>query len=158
MEGKKQEEAVRVHLKLPSGQGKTMFLNHLVEQILFRSAESRRQEAEDLIKATVQLQEEGKKRSELEYALKANPIKPIPAPDDIDDPQPPAKAQSFLCLLLEAKDREVIIGDMAERYGIKIEQRGKLRANLWFYQQVVWSVWPLLQRTLVKLRLLGVTR
>jgi hypothetical protein len=158
MEEKKLIEAVRAHLHFCIKGGKAFLFNYMKEYVLLRSAESRRQEADDLIEANEQEQEGEKKRSELEYALKANLIKPMPAPEDTDDPQPPAKAQSLLCLLLEAKDREVVIGDMAERYGIKVELRGKLRANLWFYQQVVWSVWPLLQRTLVKLRRLGVTR
>lgn len=98
------------------------------------------------------------RRRELEYAIRENLIKPMSVPEDVSDPEPPAKVQSFLCFLLKAKDREAVTGDLAERYGKKVQQRGKLCADFWYYKQVVWSVYPFVHYALRKLRRLGAVR
>lgn len=65
-------------------------------------------------------------------------------------PQPPMNAEFILHLLLRKDEREAVIGDLVERYVQKLERFGERRARLWFYCEVLRSVWPLLRRTVAK--------
>ena len=74
---------------------------------------------------------------------------PQPAPPS-KAAQPPARAQAFLRLLLDARDQKVIVGDLIERYEVKVNKRGKRRADLWFYYEVARSSWPFIRRMIAR--------
>lgn len=57
-------------------------------------------------------------------------------------PDPPANAEFLLHLLLKGNDQDAIIGDLVERFPAKSERLGKRRANLWFYSEVLYFLWP----------------
>ncbi len=51
--------------------------------------------------------------------------------------RPPAWAESSLRMVLPSKDAETVTGDLLEAYRDTIHpQRGRLRANLWYWRQV----------------------
>lgn len=66
-------------------------------------------------------------------------------------PKPPVNATYMLFLLLGRVEREVVIGDLVEEYAQIIERFGKFRADIWFYRQVIGSLWPLLRRAILKI-------
>lgn len=55
----------------------------------------------------------------------------------------PPLAQLLLCLLLDEKDEEIVLGDVIEEYEYLIESAGPRRARVWFYRQALQSAWPL---------------
>jgi hypothetical protein len=57
-------------------------------------------------------------------------------------PQPPVWAQTLVSLLVPARDRDSISGDLLEEYRETIvPQRGSLAANVWYLRQVAGFVW-----------------
>jgi hypothetical protein len=65
--------------------------------------------------------------------------------------RPPINAEYVLHLVLGKEEREAVIGDLVQEYG-RIRQRfGRRNADIWFYKQVIWSLWPFLRRALVRL-------
>ena len=48
-------------------------------------------------------------------------------------------------------ERDVVIGDLLEGYGLVLDRFNKRRADIWFYKQVAGSVLPLLRRTLLRI-------
>ena len=66
------------------------------------------------------------------------------------EPRPPFYAEYLLYFLLGKSERETIIGDLQECYGKLMRRFGKRAADLWYYKQVVGSVWPLLRRAVLK--------
>jgi len=70
----------------------------------------------------------------------------------------PFSAKFLICFFLPKKVREPLLGDLEEEYQEIHEQFGERPARLWFYKQVLTSLWPMLQstgRTLVKWGLIG---
>ena len=70
----------------------------------------------------------------------------------------PKPGAFLLTLLLPKKARCPLLGDLAEEYQEVREQFGERPADLWFYKQVLTSLWPMLQttgRTLTKWGLVG---
>jgi hypothetical protein len=67
------------------------------------------------------------------------------------EPRPPFNAEYVLHLLLRKDERNVVIGDLIEGYGNILERFDKRRADLWFYKQVIGSLFPLLRRAVVKI-------
>jgi hypothetical protein len=65
-------------------------------------------------------------------------------------PQPPAKIESLLYLLLRGDQRDAVLGDVAERYGERYKSRGAWHAKLWLYGQVACSLLPLLKQAIFK--------
>lgn len=65
--------------------------------------------------------------------------------------RPPFNAEYLLYLVLRREEREVVIGDLIEEYGQVRERFNKRRADIWFYKQVIWSVWPFFRRAIYKL-------
>jgi hypothetical protein len=58
----------------------------------------------------------------------------------------PKRAEYLLYLLLSKKDREGILGDLAEDY-LKVRSKfGRGAANFWYYIQVMGSAWPLIRK------------
>ena len=70
----------------------------------------------------------------------------------VEPVRPPARAQAFLCLLLDAKDQKAVVGDLIERYEVVVNRRGKRRADLWFHYEVARSTWPFLRKMIAKVR------
>jgi hypothetical protein len=66
------------------------------------------------------------------------------------DLRPPVNGEFALHLLLSKDEHEGVIGDLIERYGQKCERFGSRRAKLWFYCEVLRSVWPLIRRALAR--------
>lgn len=64
--------------------------------------------------------------------------------------RPPVNGEFALHLLLSKDEQEAVIGDLIERYGQKCERFGEQRAKLWFYCEVLRSVWPLLRRAIAR--------
>jgi hypothetical protein len=62
----------------------------------------------------------------------------------------PMNGEFILHLLLSKEDQEVVMGDLIERYGQKRERFGEQRARVWFYCEVLRSVWPLLRRAIAR--------
>jgi hypothetical protein len=65
--------------------------------------------------------------------------------------RPPQRAEYLLFLLLSRDERDVVTGDLFECYNRIVCRFGKRRADLWYYKQVVGSLWPLLRRAIVKI-------
>jgi len=65
-------------------------------------------------------------------------------------PKPPTNAEYLLHLFLRGDERDALIGDLIERYVGKHERFGERRAKVWFYSEVLRSLWPLLKRFLAK--------
>lgn len=61
-------------------------------------------------------------------------------------PSPAANAELILDLLLKDDEAEAICGDLKERYPKKVERLGKRRAYIWFWGEVLRSIWPLVKR------------
>jgi hypothetical protein len=56
---------------------------------------------------------------------------------------PPRYGELLLCCILpDKKDREAVIGDLAEEYLIKLSELGKKRAKRWYRSQVIYSIRP----------------
>lgn len=66
-------------------------------------------------------------------------------------PRPPFNAEYLLYLLLRRDEWEIVIGDLLETYGQILVRFNKRRANIWFYKQVVGSLFPLLRRALLRI-------
>jgi hypothetical protein len=62
---------------------------------------------------------------------------------------PPKNAELFLSSLLRGDERDAAVGDLVERYQKIYQRLGKLRADLWFWGEVLWSLGPLLKRLIV---------
>lgn len=54
-------------------------------------------------------------------------------------------SQAFLGLLLPKKNRDGLLGDLTEEYQELLESDGKRTALIWFYKQILTSLWPTLQ-------------
>lgn len=67
------------------------------------------------------------------------------------DPRPPFNAEYLLYLLVGTADRDILIGDLIEGYSQIRKRFNKRRADLWFYKQVIGSLFPLLRRLLFKI-------
>jgi hypothetical protein len=68
----------------------------------------------------------------------------------VDNSRPPVNAEYVLHLVLGKEEREVIIGDLVEEYGRIMQRFGQGHADIWFYKQVILSVWPLLRRAVAR--------
>ena len=88
--------------------------------------------------------------SEQEDSPVTNHADCIPASENVEDTQIKRMAKCFLRLLLDEKDRKVIVGDLLEKYERQIKRRGKKRATWWLYYEVARSVWPFLKQAIVK--------
>jgi putative ABC transport system permease protein len=55
---------------------------------------------------------------------------------------PPGFAEWILSHLLEEEEREFIIGDLKEVYGELGRSQGRLRANIWYWRQIMRSIRP----------------
>jgi putative ABC transport system permease protein len=60
--------------------------------------------------------------------------------------KPPRFAERLLEALIDGRDREYVLGDLAEQYGRFSEQRGERLARRWYWRQVVGAVVPSLRR------------
>jgi hypothetical protein len=76
-----------------------------------------------------------------------------PEAQSTDQPKPPAGAEFLLRMLLSGNDVDAITGDLAESYVKRRARYGDRRAKLWFYGQVILSIWPLLKRFISRRRL-----
>jgi hypothetical protein len=61
-------------------------------------------------------------------------------------PKTPAGAKFLLRPFLSNNDLDALVGDLTEMYYSRHERCGRCRAKLWFYGQVIISIWPLLKR------------
>jgi hypothetical protein len=66
----------------------------------------------------------------------------------IANSKPPINAEYVLHLVLGKEEREVVIGDLVEEYCYVIRRFGRKHADIWFYKQVIVSVWPFLRRAI----------
>jgi DNA-directed RNA polymerase specialized sigma24 family protein len=66
-------------------------------------------------------------------------------------PRPPFNAEYLLYMFLRRDERDAVIGDLIEAYVHIVDRFGKARADVWFYKQVVGSLWPLLKRAVLKI-------
>lgn len=64
--------------------------------------------------------------------------------------RPPLNAEYLLYFFLRQNEREPVIGDLIEEYDCLVQKFTKRRADLWYYKQVINSLFPLLWRMLVK--------
>ena len=59
--------------------------------------------------------------------------------------RPPERARFLLNLCLSRPDGEYLIGDLEEEYQtIILPEFGLRRAKLWYWKQVIWSIWPMI--------------
>ena len=70
----------------------------------------------------------------------------------------PRAGTSLLCLFLTTRERENLMGDLAEEYQAVLSESGDRRATYWFYKQVFDSLWPLTYRSLTRVTLLDLIR
>ena len=59
-------------------------------------------------------------------------------------PVHPASAEYLLYLFLSQKDREGLLGDLAEEFDLVVQRFGARKARLWYWVQVLRSLGPLL--------------
>lgn len=91
--------------------------------------------------------------SEIRYRLVKNKtsVKSLPN-EQTESPKP---AQLLLYLLLPKKQREAVIGDLEEQYTEACQRLGKRGADIWYFVEVMKSVWPILAAWGKKLLKLG---
>jgi hypothetical protein len=65
--------------------------------------------------------------------------------------RPPFKAEYLLHLILPKEERAPVIGDLIEEYRYIQRRFGRRHANIWFYKQVITSVWPFVRFTLARI-------
>lgn len=76
----------------------------------------------------------------------------LPEPITItEDARTSEIAGRLLHFLVDKKDREVIIGDLFEKYESELEKGGKRQADLWLYREIARSVWPLIRRLVIRI-------
>ena len=94
------------------------------------------------------------KAEQVQFSLTLEISPPLkPSPERL-----PHTGEYIICLLLPKKSREELLGDLAEEYQQVLAKFGQRPAELWFYKQVLTSLWPLLQtvgRTLTRWGLIG---
>ena len=66
-------------------------------------------------------------------------------------PRPPFNAEYLLYLLLRREERNIVIGDLLESYGLVLQRFNKRRADFWFCKQVAGSLFPLLRRAVFRI-------
>jgi len=69
----------------------------------------------------------------------------------LNPPRPPLNAEYVLYLVLRREERDEIVGDLIEAYGKVIKRFDKRRADIWFYKQVLGSLFPLLRRQILRI-------
>jgi hypothetical protein len=62
----------------------------------------------------------------------------------------PFHAEYLLHLLLAKQEREALIGDLLEEYKQIVHYFGKRYADIWFYKQVAFSIWPFVRRIVTR--------
>lgn len=71
---------------------------------------------------------------------------------DVPFTHPPACAEKLLYLFLPNRMRKPLIGDLEEEFRTEIAPKfGARFARVWYWKQVLSSLWPLLCRRLIKL-------
>lgn len=65
--------------------------------------------------------------------------------------RPPLNAEYVLYLFLRREEREAVIGDLVESYDRIVRRFNKRRGDIWFYKQVIGSVFPLARRTFLRI-------
>lgn len=71
--------------------------------------------------------------------------------DDSADLRPPFNAEYLLYLLLRREERDVVIGDLLEAYVRVLARFNKRQADIWFYKQVLGSLWPLMKKAALRI-------
>lgn len=61
----------------------------------------------------------------------------------VDSSKPPSNAVYLLYLFLPKKNRVALLGDLEEEYKEVYARFGAKSANIWFWKQVLTSLWPL---------------
>ena len=61
-------------------------------------------------------------------------------------PRPPRLAAALLSVAVDPRRRDAVLGDLAEEYGERASETGRVRARLWYWLQVLGSIPPLLGR------------
>jgi hypothetical protein len=61
---------------------------------------------------------------------------------------PPQLGEFALYMILSKEDREYLIGDLAEEYIDVRLKFGKRKASIWYYKQVLTSVWPIICKSI----------
>jgi len=61
---------------------------------------------------------------------------------------PPKSAEYFLLLFLNQRDRENLIGDLAEEYAEIAQKHGAVKAKFWYFKQAATSVAPSIKKVL----------
>jgi len=56
----------------------------------------------------------------------------------------PKYARVAVRLLVRRQDREAYLGDLTQKYRVRIKRDGVGKANSWLRREVLESVWPLL--------------
>lgn len=64
--------------------------------------------------------------------------------------RPPFNAEYVLYLFLRQAERDIVIGDLLECYGQLAQRFDKRHADIWFYKQVIGSLFPLLRGALLR--------
>ena len=65
-------------------------------------------------------------------------------------PQPPRSAEYIAYLFLSRTERETLLGDLAEEYPVVVARFGLRGAKIYFYKQVLTSIWPLVRKAVIK--------
>jgi hypothetical protein len=63
-------------------------------------------------------------------------------------PRLPKWVEKAILLIFPKKSREYLIGDLAEEYAQIAANHGVRFANLWYWKQIIASVWPFLMKAL----------
>lgn len=59
---------------------------------------------------------------------------------------PPSFGEFSLYMILSKKDRQYVIGDLAEEFAEVLVKFGSRKARIWYYKQVITSAWPLIRK------------
>ena len=69
--------------------------------------------------------------------------------------QPPKFGEYLAYLFLPKTDRVTLLGDLTEEYPKLVKKFGLRWAKVYFYKQVLWSILPLIRKTVIKWGLFG---
>jgi len=68
--------------------------------------------------------------------------------DIVDQLSVPSLGEFALYMLLSKTDRDYVIGDLAEEFVQVCAKFGRHKAQIWYYKQVLSSVWPLFSKAM----------
>lgn len=148
-----------IHIEVPnqsqyvggysSSRSRSTFAHDMAQQELFSRAvyvtKEELEEAQDTSEADAFLNQtirvlESKKEELMHYYMHY----------PLDDEEPPQSADFLAYIFLSRADRNLLLDDLAEEYPSVVARLGQRGARVYYYKQVLASIWPLIRTALIK--------